>query len=149
MELKDYIDDENIDLNFEAKNKEEALKKLAILISKNRNVDSEKVLKVLKDREELGSTGIGNGVAIPHGKLEIEKDIIGAIAISKNGVEFASIDSKPVHIFFVFISSPSSTTAHLRILAKVSKLLMDEKIRSSLTNANSIEELKMILTNGG
>ena len=149
MELIGYIEDENIDLNFTAKDKEEALKKLAELVSNNRNIDSKKILEVLKDREELGSTGIGNGVAIPHGKFEIDKDIIGAIAISKEGVEFNSIDGKPVNIFFVFISSPSATNIHLKLLAKISKLLMNEEIRKSIKNVNSKEDLKKLLKNGG
>jgi len=149
MELIEYIEDENIDLNFTANNKEEALKKLAELVSNNRNIDSKKILEVLKDREELGSTGIGNGVAIPHGKFEIDKDIIGAIAISKEGVEFNSIDGKPVNIFFVFISSPSATNIHLKLLAKISKLLMNEEIRKSIKNVNSKEDLKKLLKNGG
>lgn len=149
MELKDYIKDENIELNFTASNKEEALKKLADLVAKNRNIDSNKILKVLKDREELGSTGIGNNVAIPHGKLDIEKDVIGAIAISKEGINFDSIDGKPVKIFFVFISSPSATNLHLKILAKVSKLLMDEKVRNSIISVKTKEEIKKIMANGG
>ena len=149
MELKDYIEDENIELNLTANSKEEALKKLADLVAKNRNIDSGQILKVLKDREELGSTGIGNNVAIPHGKLEIEKDVIGAIAISKDGINFDSIDGKPVKIFFVFISSPSSTNLHLKILAKVSKLLMDKNVRNSIINVKNKEEIKKILANGG
>ena len=149
MELMDYIEDENIELNLTANSKEEALKKLADLVAKNRNIDSGQILKVLKDREELGSTGIGNNVAIPHGKLEIEKDIIGALAISKDGINFDSIDGKPVKIFFVFISSPSSTNLHLKILAKVSKLLMDQNVRNSIINVKNKEEIKKILANGG
>ena len=149
MELKDYIDDENIELNLTASTKDEALKKLAQLVAKNRNIDSSKILKVLKDREELGSTGIGNNVAIPHGKFDIEKDVIGAIAISKEGINFDSIDGKPVKIFFVFISSPSATNLHLKILAKVSKLLMNENVRNSIINAKNKEEIKKILANGG
>ena len=149
MELKDYIKDENIELNFTASDKEEALKKLADLVAKNRNIDSNRILKVLKDREELGSTGIGNNVAIPHGKLDIEKDVIGAIAISKKGINFDSIDGKPVKIFFVFISSPSATNLHLKILAKVSKLLMDEKVRNSIISVKTKEEIKKIMANGG
>ncbi len=148
MELKEIIESDNIDLNFKAKDKKDALKKLADLVCKNRNIKSDKIFKVLMDREDLGSTGIGNGIAIPHGKFDIERNLIGAIAISKDGVEFDSIDKKPVNIFFVFISSPSATSLHLKILAKVSKLLMDEKVRENIINSKTKEELKNILSDG-
>ncbi len=146
MQLKKFIEDENIDLDFKAESKEEALKKLAELVIKGRNLDFEKVLNVLKEREELGSTGIGHEVAIPHGKIEMEEDLLGAIAVSKNGVEFDSIDGKPVKIFFVFISSPDSTNIHLKVLARVSKLLMDEDIRNKIINSNNVEEIKTIIS---
>ena len=145
MQLTKYIEDENIDLDFRANSKEEALRKLAELISHGRNVKIEDVLKVLIEREELGSTGVGNEVAIPHGKLNINEELIGAIAISKEGVEFDSLDGKPVKIFFVFISSPEATNLHLKVLARVSKLLMDENIRYKLINASSNEEVKKII----
>ncbi len=148
MELKEIIESDNIDLNFKAKDKKDALKKLADLVCKNRNIKSDEIFKVLMDREDLGSTGIGNGIAIPHGKFDIERNLIGAIAISKDGVEFDSIDKKPVNIFFVFISSPSATSLHLKILAKVSKLLMDEKVRENIINSKTKEELKNILSDG-
>ncbi len=148
MELKEIIESDNIDLNFKAENKKDALKKLADLVCKNRNINSDEIFRVLMDRENLGSTGIGNGIAIPHGKFDIDKNLIGAIAISKDGIEFDSIDQKPVNIFFVFISSPSATSLHLKILAKVSKLLMDEKIRENIINSKTKEELKKILSDG-
>ncbi len=148
MELKEIIENDNIDLNFKAKDKKDALKKLADLVCKNRNIKSDEIFKVLMDREDLGSTGIGNGIAIPHGKFDIDRNLIGAIAISKDGVEFDSIDKKPVNIFFVFISSPSATSLHLKILAKVSKLLMDEKVRENIINSKTKEELKNILSDG-
>ncbi len=147
MELSEYIDEEHIDLNFEATNKLEALEKLAFLISKNRNLNHENILEVLKNREELGSTGIGNEIAIPHGKYDMDKDLIGAIAISKKGIEFDSIDQKPVKIFFVFISAPSATNLHLKVLAKVSKLLMNRQIRDAIINAKDAKELIKILKN--
>ena len=145
MQLTKYIEDENIDLDFKANSKEEALKKLAELISRGRNVKIDEILKVLSEREELGSTGIGNEVAIPHGKLNINEELIGAIAVSKEGVEFDSLDGKPVKIFFVFISSPEATNLHLKVLARVSKLLMDENIRDRLINASSYEDIKKII----
>ncbi len=146
MQLLKFISDENIDSNFKAENKEDALKKLANLVVKGRNLNYDKILQVLKEREELGSTGIGHGVAIPHGKFEMDEDLIGAIAISKEGVEFEAIDEKPVNIFFVFISSPEATNLHLKVLAKVSKLLMDDNFRTSLINANSKEEIKKLIS---
>ena len=147
MELNDLIGDDNIDLNFKAFDKDDALKKLSTLLCKGRTeiIDEKEVYKILKEREELGSTGIGNEVAIPHGKAEMEIEIIAAIAISHEGVEFNALDEKPVKIFFVLLASKNAPSLHLKILAKISRLLMDETIREKLLKATSIEEIRKIL----
>lgn len=146
MELIELFSEDNADFQFKAKDKEEALKKLSELICKNReNIDKNKVFEVLMDREKLGSTGIGNHVAIPHGKLDINENLIGAVAISNEGVDFDSIDKKPVKIFFTLISSKDATNLHLKVLAKISRLLMNKEFNEKLLNITSFFEFKELL----
>ncbi len=146
MELIELFSEDNADFQFKAKDKEEALKKLSELICKNReNIDKNKVFEVLMDREKLGSTGIGNHVAIPHGKLDIDENLIGAVAISNEGVDFDSIDKKPVKIFFTLISSKDATNLHLKVLAKISRLLMNKEFNEKLLNITSFFEFKELL----
>ena len=146
MELIELFTESNADFEFKALNKEDALKKIAALICRNREyLNKEKVFNVLLDREKLGSTGIGNYVAIPHGKMDIEKNLIGAVAISKDGVEFDSIDKKPVKIFFALISSKDATNLHLKILAKISRLLMNKNFSDKLLKVDSFDNFKELL----
>ncbi len=148
MELTELFEAENISLDFKAQDKDEALHNLSKLICKKREyLETDKVYSILKEREELGSTGIGNEVAIPHGKIPVIDNIIGAVAISKKGVEFDAIDQKPVKIFFALLTGVESTSLHLKILAKISRLLMKEDFRHALLNINSIPDLKNLLKN--
>jgi PTS system nitrogen regulatory IIA component len=148
MELMELFETENITVNFFAKNKDDALRKLSDLICRKREfLKKEEVFEILKEREELGSTGIGNEVAIPHGKINMSEKIVGAIAISPNGVDFDAIDGKPVKIFFSLLTGADSTNLHLKILAKISRLLMDEDFRKSLLSIGSEVELKNLLKN--
>ena len=146
MQLIKLFDEENVGFDFQAADKNDALEKLSKLVCKNRPfLNYEKVLDVLIEREKLGSTGIGNEVAIPHGKMNIDESLVGAIAISKTGVEFESIDKQPVRIIIVLIASKQATHLHLKILAKISRFLMDDNFREKLKNIKSFSELKNIL----
>jgi PTS system nitrogen regulatory IIA component len=137
---------QNVDTYFTANSKKEALEKLSVLVCKDRDfLDPAKVFVVLQEREELGSTGIGNESAIPHGKMDIGSKIAGAIAISKKGIEFDAIDNRPVKIFITLIAGKNATSVHLKILAKISKLLMDEQFRNKLISADTAKEIFEIL----
>lgn len=94
--------------------------------------DMEKAVNVVLEREKLGSTGIGDGVAIPHGKLKGIPNILCAFGRSKEGVEFDAIDHKPVHIFFLVIAPEDSASLHLKMLSRISKILRDPSLRKSL-----------------
>jgi PTS system nitrogen regulatory IIA component len=99
------------------------------------------MIEVLLDREKLGSTGIGDGIAIPHGKLKGLDSLVIAFGRSHDGIDFDSIDGKPVHIFFLLMAPESSTGQHLKALAKISRMLKDPAFRSNLMSAKSTEEL--------
>ncbi len=146
MELKELFTESNSDFQFKASNKEDALKKIAELICRNREgIKKDKVFNVLMDRERLGSTGIGNHVAIPHGKMDIQEKLIGAVALCKEGVDFDSIDKKPVKIFFALISSKEATNLHLKVLAKISRLLMNKNFTEKLLQITNFVEFQSLL----
>ncbi|VAW38176.1 PTS IIA-like nitrogen-regulatory protein PtsN [hydrothermal vent metagenome] len=100
-------------------------------------LDREELLEVLLEREKLGSTGIGHGVAIPHAKIKGIERVIVSMGISGSGVDFQSMDDKPVHIFFLIIAPEQSSAAHLKVLSGISRLLKDAAFRNKLMKAES------------
>lgn len=109
-------------------------------------VDTKQMVDVLMEREKLGSTGIGDGIAIPHGKLKGLETLLLSFGRSREGVDFESIDGKPVHLFFLLMAPESSTGQHLKALAKISRMLKDERFRSELLSASSAEALFKAIT---
>jgi len=103
--------------------------------------DAEKALNVVLEREKLGSTGIGDGVAIPHGKMKGLRSILCAFGKSQEGVDFDAVDSKPVHIFFLLLAPEDSASLHLMTLSRVSKLLRDPSFRKRLLELSSPHEI--------
>jgi nitrogen PTS system EIIA component len=101
-----------------------------------------KVFEILMAREALGSTAIGQGIAIPHGKSDSVKKLVGCLGISKKGINFDSLDGEPAHIFFMLIAPVDSAGPHLKALAKISRLLKDKFIRDHL---KTIKDEKSIL----
>jgi len=104
-------------------------------------LDREELLEVLLEREKLGSTGIGHGVAIPHAKIKGIERVIVSMGISGNGVDFQSMDDKPVHIFFLIIAPEQSSAAHLKVLSGISRLLKDAAFRNKLMKAESRDDI--------
>jgi PTS system nitrogen regulatory IIA component len=131
-------------LNQNEKNK--VLEELANLLSASRPVlDKNKVLEVLLERERISTTAIGEGVAIPHGKLAGVDRVLGAFARSPEGVDFASLDGGPTHLFFALIAPENAAADHLKALARISRLLKDEAFRRRLMAGRSTEELFTII----
>ena len=98
-------------------------------------------LRAVIEREEKMSTGMNNGVAIPHGKTDFVSELVVAVARKKTGIEFASVDGKPSTIFIMTISPLNRSGAHIQFLAEVSKILRDAKSRKRLLEADSVEEI--------
>lgn len=137
---------EHVMPSLDAEEKRELLDEMATeLASKVRGLNRERLLEVLLDREKLGSTGIGYGVAIPHGKLKGVDGIIVAFGRSKKGVDFHSMDNRPVHLVFLIVAPENSTATHLKILASISRLLRDKAFRKRLMKASDQEELYSII----
>ena len=132
--------------NMLAKTKAEALDELVhTLIKGGLKLDSAKVIEVLQQREKLGSTGIGDGLAIPHGKISSLDEIVVAFGRSKKGVDFDSLDGKPVHIFFLLLAPENSVGQHLKALARISKMLKKANFRQKLIETESKSDLYKLI----
>ena len=103
-------------------------------------------MKILLDREALGSTGIGQGIAIPHGKTGAVKSLIAAFGLSRKGVDFESLDGEPAYIFFLLLAPKESAGPHLKALAKISRLLKDKFFRDTLKDCKNKKALIEIIS---
>ncbi len=111
------------------------------LAAKYQELDLAAIYTVLAERERLGSTAIGDGIAIPHGKMPGVKQILGTFGRHKRGVDFESLDGRPTHLFFVLVAPEDSTSLHLKALARVSRLFKDSSFRERLMIAKDAEEI--------
>lgn len=147
MKLTDILDESSIVTDLHAANKTEALTILVEAMIKNTpEIEKTDVLKILLDREELGSTGIGDGVAIPHGKSSKLSQIVSGFGLSKTGVDFDSLDGKPAHLFFVLVAPENSVGTHLKMLARISRMLKSTDFRNKLLQAASQQEIYHIIS---
>ncbi|MCK5219458.1 PTS sugar transporter subunit IIA [bacterium] len=146
MRIMDFLSEKNIVVNMKARNKIEVIEELSsLLVGSGHVADKKKIVQILLDREELGSTGIGQGIAIPHGKAETVKELTAAFGLSKAGVSFEALDGEPVYIFFLLVAPEGTAGAHLKALARISGLLKDKYIRKKLMSAqNTTEVVKVI-----
>ncbi|MHB8109082.1 MAG: PTS sugar transporter subunit IIA [Syntrophorhabdaceae bacterium] len=103
--------------------------------------DIEPVVRVVLERESLGSTGIGDGVAIPHGKLNNANEVMCVFARSQRGVDFDAIDGEPVHIFFLVLAPRDAASVHLMVLSRISRILRDPSFRKKLLNLSDAHSL--------
>jgi PTS system nitrogen regulatory IIA component len=146
MRLDQILKQEYLNDDLQAKTKTEALVELSSMITKGSvKLDKAQIIDVLQQREKLGSTGIGDGVAIPHGKVGALEELVVAFGRSKNGVAFDSMDGKPVHIFFLLLAPENCTGQHLKALAKISKMLKAGNFRRKLMEAKSKSDLYKLI----
>jgi PTS system nitrogen regulatory IIA component len=108
-------------------------------------INAGELLAVLREREKLGSTGIGDGVAIPHGKLKELKKLLAVFGKSTRGVEFNAIDGRPVHLFFLLVAPENSAGVHLKALARLSRLLKNNGFRQKLMDGTDARSLYQII----
>jgi PTS system nitrogen regulatory IIA component len=143
----DFLCNEAIITDLEATDKKGAISELVqILASAKKIKRPEEVISVIMEREKLGSTGIGQGVAIPHGKTDIVPQQVGALGISQRGVEFNSLDGEPVYIVFLLCGPVDIAGQHLKALARISRLLKDRFVRTALRDAKSVDEVIKIIS---
>ena len=146
MNLTDIIPLNNIYLNVNASSKKALFKEIAAKISNNLNIDQNNLLEKLNEREKLGSTGIGNGIAIPHGKIEGIKKVFSLFLRTKNLIDFSASDLKGVDIIFVIIAPEDSKTDHLLALSEISKFLRNNKNKEALRNLKTSHEVFNLLS---
>ncbi|MGH7934788.1 MAG: PTS sugar transporter subunit IIA [Candidatus Binataceae bacterium] len=142
MKITEILGSETIEPDLKGQSKAEVLHELAsCLTARHREIDVEMLAAVLAERERLGSTAIGDGIAIPHGKLKGVTRILGAFGRHRQGVDFESLDGGPTHLFFLLVAPEDSTSLHLKALARVSRLFKDAAFRDSLIKAADANEI--------
>ena len=144
--MLDILDRECIIPELRSRTKKEVLEELTgALLNCKADLDKEALVEVLLEREQLGSTGIGDGIAIPHGKVPDLDELIVSFGRSTLGIEFDSMDGRPTHLFFLLIAPENSAGVHLRALAKISRLLKSAHFRQKLLEAGTREELFQVI----
>ena len=146
MELTDLLDGECVVANLRATSKKQVLQELARRAADITNIDERKIFAVLMDRERLGTTGVGSGIAIPHGKLPELDRLYGIFARLEKPVDFQSIDERPVDLIFVLLAPEEAGADHLKALARVSRLLRDQNTCEKLRGTSEVDALSAILT---
>lgn len=146
MQIKDFLDKKAIKSDLESQTKEEVLEELTTLIEKTGKVsDKEEFLRVVREREELGSTGIGYNIAIPHARSSGIKSLVGAFGISKKGIDFDALDKEPVYLFFMLAAPKDAGGDYLKALAIISRFLRGRKSRHSLMKAETVKDIEEII----
>ena len=146
MKITDFLALDSMIPALASRDKNSAIQEMAdLLASCHRELDKERVLDVLLERERISTTAIGEGVAIPHGKLPNVERVLGIFARSQEGVDFASLDGAPTHLFFALIAPQNAAADHLKALARISRLLKDDGFRQRLMDAKSRQEIYTLI----
>jgi PTS system nitrogen regulatory IIA component len=144
--IKDLLEDDLILEELKATDKIGVLREFAAHLKHVGKVaDTEELVRVLVERESLGSTGIGDGIAIPHGKLGVLRDMIVAFGRSSHGVDFQSMDCKPAYLFFLLVTPADRPGDHLKTLARISRILKNPVLRDNLKHAAYRQELQRLI----
>ncbi|OQA04173.1 MAG: PTS system fructose-specific EIIABC component [Planctomycetes bacterium ADurb.Bin401] len=147
MVLTQILEPTCVKVPVEGTNKETAIKELVDLLdAEGLLINRDQVYQAVLTRESTKSTGIGFGIAIPHGKCSGVKELVMAVGISHQGIDFHSIDGKPVHIIVLLASPIDRTGPHIQALARISRLMLDEEFKNKLQNSQSSEELFKLIS---
>ncbi|MCL2799963.1 MAG: PTS sugar transporter subunit IIA [Endomicrobia bacterium] len=146
MKIMDFLSSDAIITDLKATDKKSAIVELAEVLKdakKAKKIDE--IIEVVLEREKLGSTGIGQGVAIPHGKTDILQEQVGVLGISRKGIEFNSLDGEPVHIIFLLVGPVEVAGQHLKALSRISRLFKDKFLRQAIKDAKTKEDILKII----
>ena len=147
MILTEILSGRSVIVGLKGESKREILEELVdVLEVGDKITDRDKVLEAVLIREEIMSTGIGHGIAIPHGKSEYVTELGGVLGIKQKGADFDALDGKPTHIFFLLVSPLDVSGPHIKALARISRMLKGEDIRQRLIYAKDREEAISILS---
>ena len=149
MNIMEFLDERAVTVDVKAQHhKEDVIRELVGLLAKAGSIkerDVAKLVQILMKRESLGSTGIGQGVAIPHGKADCVDRLVAAFGVSRSGVSFDALDGEPVTLFFLLVAPEDSAGPHLKALARISRLLKDRYFRESLREAKDERQVVRII----
>ena len=145
MKILEVLPKEAILDDLKAQNKKGILEELVVPLVGKTGLNAEDLVRVLMERERLGSTGIGSGIGIPHGKIKDLETLVLGFGLSRKGINFESIDGQPTHIFFVLITPEDSTGLHLKLLARISRILKNDHFKERLMNAADQDEIYEII----
>jgi mannitol/fructose-specific phosphotransferase system IIA component (Ntr-type) len=150
MKLSEIINEYEITVNLEAEDKLEAIEELVDLLISEHEVslrDRDSVLQVVFAREASVSTGVGGGVALPHGTVDCIEEIVGAVGISRKGIEFDAIDGEPVYIVLLLLVPKAKITKHIKTLANIARIFNEESLRKHIRSAKTPELVLQIIEN--
>ena len=146
MKIVDFIREDLIVPELHSGEKPAVLRELAAhLANHHAGVDKDALVNVLLEREKLASTAIGEGIAIPHGKLDSVNKLIACVGRAREGIDFDSMDGRPTHIFFVLLAPENSTGVHLKALARISRLFKDTDFRARLMSAEDAAAMYRVI----
>jgi PTS system nitrogen regulatory IIA component len=146
MKISDILKESYIIADLDAGDKEGALKEVSLFLEHKGDIQNHgKLFQSLLDREQLGSTGIGDNMAIPHAKCEGVEQIITVFARSRKGIDFQSLDRKPVHFIFLLLAPPASTGLHLKALAKIARLFKNISLRENILKAEDANTINSFI----
>lgn len=146
MRLSELLNEQSISLTLNARDKETSIKELVQLLESSHGVNTRgEILSKVLQRESMMSTGIGNGVAIPHGKTRLLDHLLAACGVSPAGVDFDTMDGEPATLFILLVSPESLRGPHVKALANVSRLLKEESVRDALRSASTPADFLNVL----
>jgi PTS system nitrogen regulatory IIA component len=146
MEIEDLLNPTGVIAKLRATSKKQVLQELAKRAADSTGLPERQIFEVLLERERLGTTGVGNGIAIPHGKLAGLKQLFGMFARLEQPVDFDAIDEQPVDLIFLLLAPEAAGADHLKALARVSRLLRDRSVCEKLRGANQADAIYALLT---
>jgi PTS system nitrogen regulatory IIA component len=141
MKILDVLQKEAILVDMKSTDKKGVLDELVDPIARIAGLNHDDLVRVLMEREQLGSTGIGGGIGIPHGKVKALESLILGFGLSRNGVDFESMDGRPTYIFFLLITPENSTGLHLKLLARISRVLKNDPFKEKLLIAKNQDDI--------
>ena len=149
MKIMEFLSQKAVIPEVQSNKKEDVINELVDALTNSGEVDKKdraRIIEALMGRESLGSTAIGQGIAIPHAKTDCVTKLTAAFGLSKKGVDFDSLDGEPAHIFFLLLAPLDSAGPHLKALARISRLLKDKYFRDSLRSSGDIKSVIDIIT---
>jgi fructose-specific phosphotransferase system IIA component len=145
--LSEILSEKSIKIGLEVSSKQQLLEELLVMASESgRIINSEQAMAEIIQREKIMSTGIGNGIALPHAKTNAVSENVGALAILSNPIDYEALDSNPVNIVFMLLSKDNNVSFHLKLLSSISKMMNNPETKHNILNATSSKEILEIIS---